>query len=97
MISSTEQPLNATDDTELRTWLGKSGAKLMEKVIESKVHANQLKHLEKAMEGSQFPLKLESSSDELKSAMRYQTFLDIWRELSEQPSESPFTTIKITQ
>lgn len=96
MIQSSEQALTVAEDNELRSWLGKSGAQLMLKVIESKLYGLQLKHLEKAMEGSQFPLKLESSSEELKAALRYQTFLDIWKELTETPSDSPFTIIKLT-
>lgn len=96
MIKAKSEPIVPAEDTDLRQWLGKSGAQIMQKVIEGKMIAAQLKHLEDAMQSSQYPLKLDASSEALRTAIRYQTFLEVWKELNDQPVDTPFETVKLT-
>lgn len=97
MITFTISALTPAEDAELRSWLGKSGAHIMHKVIVSKMDKYIAESITPLLETADYPAKLDAVNEQIRKAHRYQIFLEVFQELTGQPGDAPFEINKLIQ
>jgi len=94
MITLENTPLEANRQADIRTLFGRDEFKNLERVILSKLTEHSVKATESAMQMGQFPTMLEAAENDLKKAIRYQTALEVLKEVREY-KEFVITTTKV--
>lgn len=97
MISFTTTALTPAEDADLRSWLSKSGAHIMHKVIVSKMDKHIVESITPLLETADYPAKLDAVNEQIRKAHRYQIFLEVFQELIGQAGDAPFEINKLIQ
>lgn len=96
MIEATPEPLLREQDKALRAWLNKTECATLKRVVDGKCKLAEIQaHLDahKAMSGdANYSL---TSNDSMKQAHKYQTFLDVLEEITNQPPDELHQIVKL--
>jgi len=96
MITVTETPYEVGNVKAVHQIFKESGFKLLEEAILGKQTKHSVEAIKLALEAKTFEAKKESSEAELKQALRYQTTLEVLREMKESKSFDFVVTKTVT-
>jgi len=94
MISCQLEPLPQSVDVGLREWLGKPHLATLRRVVDAKLKVFASKSINEALTAKDFERKLDAANASLLMAQRYQTFLDVLQEVTDQ--KETFQSAKLT-
>lgn len=96
MINATLEQLPIQAETDLRQWLRRPQIETLRRVIAAKQKEAACLALRDAAQASGSNYKLEAANVHLAQAQRYQTFLDVLKEVEDRSPAEPFTFVKLT-
>lgn len=94
MITFSSEPLPAGAEDEFRKWLARTQVDTLRRVVAAKQKERECAALRDAVSAATYERKFESANENLRAAQRYEAFLDVLKEITEQ--HTPFTTAKLS-
>ena len=94
LTAQTEAIEKPTDDA-LRQWLHHHSADVAVRVCRSKAQEKMAAVVCDAVAANDGNSKIDGANAKLADAKRYQTFIEVLRELREQPPSKPFTITRL--
>lgn len=96
MITAAAEPLPIKTENDFREWLRRPQVETLRKVIRAKQQEEACLSLNDAKQANTGNWKLEAANVHLLKAQRYQAFLDVLQEVTDQLPNVPFNSVKLT-
>ena len=95
MIVLSREKLSPDIERKLRRWLSSPEANTLRRVVTAECQFAQAAALQKALSAHDGNASELLMQDDLRQAMRYHTFLEIFNELSAKPADTSFSVPKL--